>query len=820
MPGDYSAIKSEPLKSILNLEREKNYNNTAVAGGLDRFLQPWAVSTRPLLRTPYKLASFDRLKLTKVPYHTLDYEQRKRRIDAILEWLSTVNDPEPTVSKHRVTAKKKPVEPIQRDAISVINIDAPVTDIRGISTQLETKLAKLNVRTVRDLLYLFPNRHIDYSQRKKIAELIPGEEQTVVGNVWESRIVKLGRQNGTEVVVADDTGSVRAVWFNQPYLAKQFKVNDSIVLSGKIAEFGRMPVFESPEWEKMEDKELVHTGRLVPVYPLTQGLYSRQLRKLIKTTLDSYLPSLEEFLPVDIRQRNNLIDLSQAVMQSHYPDDVIMKDKARKRLAFDELFLLQLGVLDRKREWQETQPGRAFLITTKDVNRFMHYLPFSLTGAQRLAIGEIIADLRRDKPMARLLQGDVGSGKTVVAVIALLISAVNGFQGALMAPTEILAEQHFKTVSALLSRMGMEEVRGNFHVYLGVLPNRVLTLALLTGSLTGKEKEDVQARIKSGDVDIVIGTHALIQKGVEFKALGLAIVDEQHRFGVSQRSALRQKGYNPHLLVMTATPIPRTLALTLYGDLDLSVINELPPGRKVVKTKWIRQESRDKAYDFLRKKVSEGQQAFIVCPLIEESEAIEAKAAKIEYERLSLGVFPDLRLCLLHGKLAQDEKEKIMYSFRQGEFDIMVATPVVEVGIDIPNATVMLVEAAERFGLSQLHQFRGRVGRGDKQSYCILLAGNPSAEGKQRLRAIENIYDGFALAEKDLEIRGPGEFFGTRQSGLPDLRMAKLSDTQILEVARREAVALFNYDKQLKLSGYQLLAKELARIWPRNSEWS
>jgi ATP-dependent DNA helicase RecG len=414
--------------------------------------------------------------------------------------------------------------------------------------------------------------------------------------------------------------------------------------------------------------------------------------------------------------------------------------------------------------------------------------------------------------MARLLQGDVGSGKTVVAITALLISALNGFQGAFMAPTEILAEQHFKTISSLLSRMASEERRENMHSYSGILPDRELTLALLTGGLSAKEKEDVQTGIKSGNVDIVIGTHALIQKSVSFSKLGLASSTEQHRCGVSQRSALRLKGYIPHILVMTATPIPRTLALTLYGDLDLSIINELPPGRKIVKTQWIAQESREKAYDFLRQKVRAGKQEFIVCPLIEESESIEAKAARVEYERLSEQVFPDLKLCLLHGKLSQDEKEKIMYSFRQGEYDIMVATPVVEVGIDIPNATVMLVEAAERFGLSQLHQFRGRVGRGENQSYCILLAGNPSPEGKQRLKAIENIYDGFALAEKDLEIRGPGEFFGTSQSGLPDLRMARLSDTRILEEARREAIALFNRDKKLKLSGHSLLAAELRRV--------
>jgi len=823
MTDTVSVINSEPLRSILNLEREKNYNNSSVSGGLDRFLQRWGKETKEQLRSSRLLTSFNRLKIIEIPYHSLDYGQRKIRIEEILQWLNTASNLKKAlpVKRDHTTGRKRSATAPQSSHPTGEALDAPVTVIKGISTQLEAKLAKLNVKTVRDLLYLFPNRHLDYSQRKKIAELVPGEEQTVVGTIWESRVAKLGRQNGTKIVIADETGSVSAVWFNQPYLAKSFHVNDAIVLSGKIAEFGHMNVFESPEWELMENRELVHTGRLVPVYPLTQGLYPRQLRKLIKKTLDESVPHIEDFLPVEIKRRCQLLDLTEAIVQSHYPDSNIMKDKARKRLAFDELLLLQLGVLDKKRDWQETLHGNAFSVSVADLNRFQSCLPFSLTAAQRHALGEIITDLRRPKPMARLLQGDVGSGKTVVAVIALLVAVKNGFQGAFMAPTEILAEQHVKTICALLARMGTaEEEQGNIRVYNGVLSDRPIKLALLTGSLTEKEKESVRAKIRSGEIDIVIGTHALIQKGVEFRKLGLAVIDEQHRFGVSQRSALRQKGFSPHILVMTATPIPRTLALTLYGDLDLSIINELPPGRKIVKTKWIRQESREKAYDFLRQKVVAGQQAFIVCPLIEESEVIEAKAAKVEYERLSRQVFPDLKLCLLHGKLSQEDKEKVMYGFRQGEFDIMVATPVVEVGIDIPNATVMLVEAAERFGLSQLHQFRGRVGRGDKQSYCILLAGNPSPEGRQRLKAIESIYDGFALAEKDLEIRGPGEFFGTRQSGLPDLRMAKLSDTRILELARKEAIELYNRDKQLKLSEHRLLAKELARIWPRNSEWS
>jgi ATP-dependent DNA helicase RecG len=414
----------------------------------------------------------------------------------------------------------------------------------------------------------------------------------------------------------------------------------------------------------------------------------------------------------------------------------------------------------------------------------------------------------------------VGSGKTIIAFIALLAAVENGFKGALMAPTGILAEQHFAGLCALLSHSSEEKSEtGGIFSFNGLLSFPVRT-CLLTGSLSEKEKSVLRDKIKGGEVDIVIGTHALIQEDVEFNNLGLVVIDEQHRFGVLQRSALRQKGYNPHMLVMTATPIPRTLALTLYGDLDLSIIDELPPGRQVIKTRWVAQENRYKAYEFIRDRVRNGEQAFIICPLIEESEAIEAKAAVTEYEYLSHEVFPDLKLGLLHGRMPADTKDEIIQNFRDGGLDILVSTPVVEVGVDIPNATVMLIEAADRFGLSQLHQFRGRVGRGSKPSYCLLLSGMASAEGRQRLKYLEEIRNGFELAEKDLELRGPGEFFGTRQSGLPELRMAKLTDIQILEEARNEAIAIFKGDPDFNNPEHLLLLRELSRIWPDKGEWS
>jgi ATP-dependent DNA helicase RecG len=449
------------------------------------------------------------------------------------------------------------------------------------------------------------------------------------------------------------------------------------------------------------------------------------------------------------------------------------------------------------------------------VERFLSSLPFTLTTAQQRALREVSADMARPRAMARLLQGEVGSGKTVVAVAALVAAAAAGFQGAFMAPTEILAEQHYRTLSRLFgadgSRRGGEAEKGD---------GEGIKVALLTGGLKSAEKGEIYRQVACGEVGIVVGTHALIQKEVSFHRLGLVVVDEQHRFGVAQRSALREKGYHPHMLVMTATPIPRTLALTLYGDLDLSVIDQLPPGRQQVKTRWLEPEKRDTAYEFVRRQVAEGRQAFVVCPLIEESEVIATRAAVAEYDRLSRDVFPRLRLGLLHGRLSSVEKEAVMRRFREGELDILVATPVVEVGIDIPNATVMLVEGAERFGLSQLHQFRGRVGRGEHPSYCILLAEEPSPEAQERLRVVAEVHDGFALAEEDLRLRGPGEFFGTRQSGMPDLKMARLSHLPLLELAREHALSIFEQDPDLSHPQHRALSAELHRLYGEGGEWS
>jgi len=816
------SINIEPLQKILQLEHKKGYVDSAVIGGLDKFLHNWAGKAQDAVRSPQLQDRFLELHLINSDYASLSVEQRQKWAKKVLSFLTELEsigqkrgEAKPTqVTKRIPRAAKKP------KTIPTESIDSPITVIRGISSGLATRFNKLGVSTIRDLLYFFPNRHLDYSQLKSISEISQGEEETIIANVWQAGATRLGGRWGTEAIVGDETGNLRVVWFNNPYLARKLKVNQKLVISGRVSLFGGRHVFESPEWEYLEDKELVHTGRMVPLYPLTQGLRPRQVRKLLKEVIDHYARQLEDYLPQRVKSDCKLLGLPEALSQAHYPDDAEVKDKARVRLAFDELFLLQLGVLSKKRDWQEGQPGTPLNTKTPVLGAFLKSLPFELTSAQKRVLGEILADLEKAKPMSRLLQGEVGSGKTVVAVAALLVAASSGHQGAFMAPTEILAEQHFSHIGDLLSQVGHKEAGEDFlYSYSGFLP-RPLSVALLIGDISQARKQELQQSILNGKIDIVIGTHALIQKEVGFYRLGLAVVDEQHRFGVAQRAALRQKGFNPHVLVMTATPIPRTLALTLYGDLDLSVIDELPPGRQVVRTKWLRPKQREAAYAFLHRQVASGRQAFIVCPFVEESEAIQAKAVTTEYKRLSGEVFPDLKLGLLHGRMAAVEKDEVMRRFRAGKLNILVSTPVVEVGIDVPNAAVMLVESADRFGLSQLHQFRGRVGRGKEQSYCMLMAEDPSEVGRQRLDIIENTQDGFILAEKDMEMRGPGEFFGLRQSGLPDLRMAKLSDVAILDLARGQAIKLFEEDPNLEMPEHELLAKELARVWQEGGEWS
>ncbi len=787
----------QSLERVLQVEQARDHDDRAVIGGLDRFLEVLLAEAKELARA---------LKIPPSPPFRYAEQQRLERRKWVAQVLQQVE-----LLKSSLGAE---MSESSRGSCRNQNLspEASLTQLKGVSWKLAQKFEKLGVRTLRELLYFFPRRHVDYSLRRKIAELEPDLEQTVLVRIWETSMRRSlrGRQV-IEAIVGDETGTMRAVWFNQPYLTRKLTPNTQVLLSGKVTLWGGQKALISPEYE-FPGSEPIHAGRLVPVYPLTEGLSPRTVRRVVKQALDSALPGLEDFLPQNIRERLRLLELPKAISQAHYPESEALKAQARRRLAFDELFLIQLGLALRRRE-QEGEEGISLDTDFKYLKGFFSQLPFELTSAQMRVLEEIRRDLAGPRPMNRLLQGEVGSGKTVVATAAMLLVAANGYQAALMAPTEILAQQHFINLCSLLGG----EPQGPICSLSSCL-SQPLHLGLLTGGLREKQKEELRQLVAEGKVNLLIGTHALIQKEVTFYRLGLVVVDEQHRFGVRQRLTLRQKGPQPHMLVMSATPIPRTLALTIYGDLDLSVLDKLPPGRQEVKTRWLGPRQRQQAYDFIRQQVALGHQAFIICPLIEESEAIQSAAAVSEYERLSKRVFPDLRLGLLHGRLSPAEKDEVMQKFRSGELDILVSTPVVEVGIDVPNATVILIEGAERFGLAQLHQFRGRVWRSSFQAYCLLLSENPSEEGKARLSIMEKIHDGFLLAEEDLKLRGPGEFFGTRQSGLPDLKMARLSDLDLLEKARKEAWRIVAKDQGFK--NHPGLAREVKRLWQTSIEFN
>jgi ATP-dependent DNA helicase RecG len=743
----------EKLTKILKLEQEQGYRNRAVIGGLEKFAPFWREEARQEGEGVERAGLTEEIVALLQSYPTL--EDRGARARAVEEILAKLGQ-KPRRAKEEPLEREEAVEPKEEEEqpSKRLGLDSPVTTLVGIGPRHAQRFKRLGVETIGDLVYLFPRRYNDFSSLKTINQLEYGEEVTIIGNIWQTK-ARETRKGGVIVtsIISDGTGTIQATWFNQPYLASRLPAGRQIVLSGKVDEYLGRLVFQSPEWEPLE-KELIHTARLVPVYPLTKGLSARWLRRLMKKTVDYWSKRLPDHLPTKLRERANLLDLETAIGQIHFPENEEILKQARHRLSFDEFFLIQLGVQRQRHLWR-SKSGRPLIMDEELLGSFLRSLPFTLTNAQQRVLGEIVNDLRQPHPMGRLLQGDVGSGKTVVAAAAMLLTVANRCQAVMMAPTEILAEQHSKTITELLANI--EYPIPNLKPFDLAQGKPQISIRLLIGSLTPLEKEEIHQEAAAGEADIIIGTHALIQEGVEFRDLGLAVIDEQHRFGVAQRATLRQKGIAetgpvcPHVLVMSATPIPRTLALTIFGDLDISVIDELPPGRQETKTHWLVPRERERAYGFLRSQIEKGHQAFIICPLVEESEKIEAKAAVEEYERLQKVIFPDLKLGLLHGRLKGGEKEAVMAAFKRGELDILVSTSVVEVGIDVPNATVMLVEGANRFGLAQLHQFRGRVGRSDHQSYCLLLSDSPTAQAQERLRAIETTQDGFALAEKDLE---------------------------------------------------------------------
>jgi ATP-dependent DNA helicase RecG len=667
--------------------------------------------------------------------------------------------------------------------------------LKGVGPRRAADLQRAGLHTIEDLLYRFPIRYEDRGTFQTIASLRPGASASIVGEVVASGIrpTRRPRFKIFELLVRDRTGSLRAIWFNQPFLQDVFHPHQRVILFGRLELTTHGLQLQNPQYEILkqdapggedasadgQDDETLHTGRIVPVYEKTGTLTTKMQRVLVHHALGDLPSSVPDPIPAEIRRRHSLIDRRTALTDVHFPPagtsiDALnaFRSPAHRRLIFEEFFLFQLGLVLRKRRAEAERKPRAVVVTDRTREAARRVLPFRLTGDQKQVIAEIVGDMQRPHPMNRLLQGDVGSGKTIVALIAALVAMEDGFQAAFMAPTEILAEQHFINIRRLLESSRFR-------------------MALLTGATAAKRRREIQAELAAGSLQLVVGTHALLQDPVAFHELGLVIIDEQHRFGVMQRASLRSKGMHPDVLVMTATPIPRTLALTTYGDLDVSVMRELPPGRHPIKTIAKPESRREEIYDFIREQLEAGRQAYVIYPLIEESEKVDLRAATEMSDHLAQEVFPAFRVALLHGRMAQDAKDRVMNAFARGEFHVLVSTTVVEVGVDVANASVMLVEHAERFGLSQLHQLRGRVGRGPHQSYCILLYQAPlTDQGRDRLKALTETTDGFEIAERDLQLRGPGDFFGTRQSGMPTLRVGDLlRDHQLMEDARREAVA-------------------------------
>jgi len=675
--------------------------------------------------------------------------------------------------------------------------------LKGIGPKRAKSFAAYGVNTIEDLLYYFPRRYEDRTNFANISELKEGQAYTIKALVRSSQSRSSWRRRGfsiTETRLTDPTGEISCVWFNQPYLNQYLKTGSSLILYGKVRMHNARLQMDNPEFEfaSGQGDDSLNVGRIVPVYTLPQGFSQRSLRQVIKNALDEFLPKINDCLPFDLRTRNNLLNLAQGLLNIHFPQSMDLQMQAHSRLSFEEFFIFQLPLVLRKRKRKEKK-GIQHTVEGKLIEDFISVLPFKLTSAQEKVLAEIKKDMASPMAMQRLLQGDVGSGKTVVATLASLIAVQGGYQAAFMAPTEILARQHYDKLSSQLSGL--------------VFSGRGIRLGLLAGQ--DKEKQKIYRQIKDGEIDLVIGTHALLQEELSFKKLGFVVIDEQHKFGVGQRLLLPKKGNNPDVLIMTATPIPRTLAITLYGDLDISVINQLPPGRLPVKTLLFSHEQKKKAYAIVKEELNYRRQAYIIYPVIEESYALDITGAKKMFAELRNGEFKDFRLGLIHGKLKQAAQDDVMSKFKNGRLDILISTTILEVGIDIPNATCMIIESAERFGLSQLHQLRGRIGRGRLQSLCVLISDGQTKEAVLRLQAMVASSDGFRIAEEDLKIRGPGEFFGSRQHGLAELRIADpLTQLQLLKRAREEAIRLIATDPKLSLRQNVRLKERLLQRFP------
>lgn len=812
------------LQKALSVEADRGFNN--LEGKQYRFSEFLQLS---LSQPPVGLATDIRRRWREVAdqfihYADLSFSQRqhlvadtrrflyevRQRYESTVESAAatgaTTGSPAPTEGKRSPTKlpKTKPLA-ATTTATTRLTLDQPLTYLPGVGPKNAEKLAKLGLLTVRDLLYYYPRDHIDYARQQTIRNLVEGETVTLIATVRRCTCFTSPRNTKLtilELVLRDHTGQIKISRFFagnryanrgwQEQQKRQYSVGAVIAASGLVKKSQYGMTLDNPELELLENSSepinSLTVGRVVPVYSLTEGVGAEVVRRAVIAALPATV-QIQEALPEGLRTQYDLIGIQDAIAHIHFPPESSALDAARRRLVFDEFFYLQLGLLRRRLDQRQVQMSAVLAPTGQLIEDFYKVLPFQLTHAQQRVVNDILNDLQKPVTMNRLVQGDVGSGKTVVAVIALLAAIQSGYQAALMAPTEVLAEQHYRKLVGWFNLLH-------------------LPVELLTGSTKAAKRRQIRTQLETGELPLLVGTHALIQDAVNFHKLGLVVIDEQHRFGVEQRAKLQQKGQSPHVLTMTATPIPRTLALTVHGDLDVSQIDELPPGRKPIQTTALSGRDRQHAYDLIRREIAQGRQVYVVLPLIEESEKLDLKSAIEEYQRLQTGVFPDFKVGLLHGRMTSAEKDEAISQFRDNQTQILVSTTVVEVGVDVPNATVMLIEHAERFGLSQLHQLRGRVGRGAAQSFCLLMSSSKAETARQRLKVLEQSQDGFFIAEMDMRFRGPGEVLGTRQSGLPDFALASLVDDQdVLELARLAAEQVIA--KDATLSRWSLMQQEL-----------
>jgi ATP-dependent DNA helicase RecG len=802
---DTSTLDWDRLHKALAIEAKAGYSD--IVGKQYRFSEFLCLTFGkiPPEATPQQQQRWRNLGVEFAHYGEKTIQERQQLVVKASRLLKDVEegkeDPSPSQSKQLQT--KTPVSTQN----TYLELDQPLSTVPDIGSTRSRSLFRLGLETVRDVLFYYPREHIDYARQVNIADLVEGETVTVVGTVKSCNCFTSPKNKKLSIFqlrVKDPTGEVKLSRFfagtrftNRGWQEKQKKLYPRgaiVAASGLVKKNKYGTTLDNPEIELLDSPgaeiESTNIGRVLPVYPLTEGVSADVIRKAVVTILPA-AQKLKDPLPTSLRQQYGFLSLPEAVTNLHFPPDHETLAHARRRLIFDEFFFLQLGFLSRRQQQKETQQSAILNPTGELIDQFKEVLPFSLTNAQQRVVSDILQDLNSETPMNRLVQGDVGSGKTVVAVFAILAAIQSGYQAALMAPTEVLAEQHYRKLVSWFNLLH-------------------LPVELLTGSTKTPKRREIHQQLATGELPLLVGTHALIQDSVEFQRLGLVVIDEQHRFGVQQRARLLDKGNSPHVLSMTATPIPRTLALTLHGDLDTSQIDELPPGRQEIQTTVLSGRERRQAYDLIRREIAQGRQAYIVLPLVEESEKLDVRSAVEEQKKIQDTVFPEFNVGLLHGRMSSAEKDEALTAFRDNETQVIVSTTVIEVGVDVPNATVMLIENAERFGLSQLHQLRGRVGRGEHKSFCILISGSQTDTAKQRLGVLEQSRDGFFISEMDMQFRGPGEVLGKRQSGLPDFALASLvEDQEVLVLAREAAEKLVFTDKHLE--DYPLLKQELER---------